>query len=259
MATEKTPRRQSIEQELTVRPWFLASSEAVQEQLLGLGEDCNGFLFDLARRPTIGGGVRLVELAQVLIPESRPIFGIFSNFKVERLDNGTIYHYQYFSWKQGPESGARGIGLVKVGNEITHLVCLRGYSFAVGGETYDCPGGFASPTEEGIAGMFQRFKAELGEELGLPDIRFLEVIGLGPMYVDRGLTNNRPELFAAVIDGNEASKIKVGERVNPDVFEIASGPVVIPVAQLAEFVAINHDSYFQNCVLRLIMKDVLAA
>ncbi len=239
---------------LTNRSWFMASDPEIQEQLLELPENCNGFLADLATRPTEGGGVRLVKLAELLIPKARPIFGIFVVFQVQNLTNNAIYHYQYFSWKQGPESGAKGLLLIKDKNtsQISHLVVLRGFKFATGKEEFDCIGGFAELNESGIQGMLDRFKSELQEELGLSEAPPIEqIIDLGRLTPDPGMTNNRPQIFTAIISSEHANKIRQGLANNPDPWEMRAGVLVIPISHLPELVMQDDDGFLHICLNRL--------
>ncbi|KKU12121.1 MAG: hypothetical protein UX17_C0056G0007 [Parcubacteria group bacterium GW2011_GWC2_45_7] len=254
--------REQVIAKLQARPWFKATSSSLRELLLELPwETCAGFLTDLAARPDELGGVRVIALADLLIPDTSPIFGIFAVFQVQVLkDLQLVYWYQYFSWRQGPESGSKGVVLVRRGGRITHIVVMRGDSFAVGGSTFDGIGGFAEPTEVGVTGMLNRFRTEIGEELGLPELRLEEVIPLGRMYPDRGMTNNHPHLFAAVISGDEAARLGEGEAPNPDPWEMRSGPVVVPVEALwgpQGFVMQNDDSYFGTCMARLVALGLL--
>jgi hypothetical protein len=243
---------------LKSRTWFQASFREVQEKLLSLPregkQDCSGFLEHLANRPDEGGGVRVLSIESVLFP-STPIFGIFINIKVQKIDNPDAqFCYQYFSWRQGPSSGAKGLILVENEGRVTHLVFQRGFSFAVGGDTFDCAGGFAEANEKSMNDMLARFKTEIREELGVETVKLLRVIDLGRMHPDRGMTPNCPNVFAAVIDGSTAAQINEGGHVNPDAYEMQSGPVIVPVEQLwgeNGLAMRNTDAYFQTGCFRL--------
>lgn len=262
---------------LKKKSWFRKSSRAVRSILLGLPikgmddgypealleaekQDCSGFLEHLVNRPDEGGGVKLLYIESILLPPTA-IFGIFLNFKVQNLtDPSKEFCYQYFGWRQGPMSGAKGLILVECEGAITHVVCQRGFSFAVGAEVFDCPGGFAEANETTLNAMLPRFQKEVQEELGIDSMKLLRPLDLGPVHLDRGMTFNCPRLFAAVIDGSTASKIREGEHVNPDVYEMRSGPVIVPVSQLYGangFLMRNTDAYFHACVSRLIALGVI--
>jgi len=249
-------KRQQIEVKLRNRSWFQNSDEAIQQRLLALGEDCNGFLEHLANRPTNGGGVRMLRIKDLLIPDGR-IFGIFINIEVQKLDADIVFAYQYFVWKQGAMSGTKGVVLIETEGKITHVVCLKGFSFAAGAETFDCPGGFS---EDGSLGINENFIKEVQEELNLPEVKVTRVIDLGFNLVDRGMTPNCPAVLAAVISGDDASSINEGKYSNPDPFEMEAGPVIIPVEKLwgkDSFSMKNPDSFFGICCWKLTVLGIL--
>lgn len=255
---EKSKARQAIETRLRDRDWFAFTSAEVRDSLLGLGEDCNGMLEHLVNRPPEGGGVRLVRLRDLLFPQNQMIFGFFVNFEVQKLDDpDKHFNYQYFIWKQGPMSGTKGVVLVEQAEEITHVVCLKGFSFAVGDDTYDCPGGFGTGDKATIK---EQFLLELQEELGLGemDVRYIQ---LGYNLVDRGLTANCPAMIAAVISGEDAKSIQKGKYVNVDQYEMESGAVIVPIEQLwgpDGFMMKNNDGFFLGCMARLIaLREIL--
>lgn len=204
----------------------------------------------------MGGGVRVRRILDVLIPAGR-IFGIFTNLEVERVDNpSVVFAYQYFSWRQGPECGAKGLVLIEdARGHVTHFVALSGFSFAPAMDTTDLPGGFAEVDEQGVKGMIARFDKEIREELGVEDLKIKRVISLGSYHPDRGLTNESPELFAAVIDASTAERIPVGQWRNPDPFEMRSVPNVLPIDKLwgpTGALMTSTDGFLQACVARLV-------
>ncbi len=261
--------REEIEAKLKDRPWFKASRPSVRATLLGLGPDCNGYLEDLASRPDTVGGVRMIAIEEVQVGDTTPTFGIWTIFLVQNLKNlAAVYRYQYFSWKQGPASGAKGILLVRdERGRISHVIVLKGESFAVGGHCYDCPGGFLEPSDtqrvgELADGLLTRIKAEVQEEVGinLAAKQALVVHDLGRVYTDSGMTNNRPGLFAIEVDGHLTAGLVEGKRVNPDPYELDSGCVIIPVEALwgeNGFVERNEYGMFHVMVLRLLSRGLL--
>ncbi len=255
--------REAIEQSLRSRSWFRATSPELQQKLLGLPESCNGFLDHIAYRPEEGGGVRLKSLHSLLLPElpNGLVYGIFPVFNVEKLDGSATFTYQYFSWKQGPGSGVKGVVLIKgADGDISHVVCLSGFSFAAGENTFECVGGFAEMDEESVSELVVIAHREIGEELGLQRIERLKIIRLGPMHTDRSMTSNRPQLFAAIIDGSDTKSIREDVSVNPDTYEMESGAKIVPVKALwgeNGFLMRNTDSFFGMCVARLVALGIL--
>lgn len=240
------------------RSWFKASRGVIRGIILGLGEDCVGFLSELAERPDVIANVRVVSCEEILIPDTRPIFGIFISFKVQRVDNPSVlYHYQYFTWRQGSRSGAKGLLLVRTAGRISHLIVNTGEKFSAGSKCFDSFGGFGEPGGDLVAKATNQFKQEICEELGMEQINIEEIIDLGALMVDAGMTPNHPHIFAAVITGQEAEKIEEGEKNNPDIFELKLGTVIVPIEKLKEFVAENDDSFFLACVARLAAKGIL--
>jgi len=238
------------------KPWFRASDTDIQAKLISLGEECAGFLEDLAKRPDVIAGVRVLALVELLIPKRMPIYGIFPVFLVQREDDlSFVYTYQYFSWRQGPLAGAKGILLVEGSNsEITHVIVNSGEKFATGKATYDGFGGFAEVGEDSIASMIARFREEIREELGLQEIVIKEIVDLGRLRVDAGMTNNHPKIFAAIIDGTQAAKIDEGMKPNPDKRELQMGTVIVPIEKLPEFTFENDDAFFLSCIYRFAVR-----
>jgi len=259
--------RQEIEAVLTSKPWFEVSSPEIKKLLLGLpgsdvpAQNCNGYLAHLANRPTVAGGVKVRKINDVLIPPGR-IFGIFTNIEVEKVaDAKVVFCYQYFSWRQGPESGAKGLVLIKGrSGKVTHGVMLNGYSFAVGADTPDMVGGFAEANETGVKGFLKNFTREMCEELGVPDLVIEEVMPLGNLLVDRGMTNNCPAIYGATIDAASADKIPLGQWKNPDPYEMSAVPNIVPIEKFwgpTGLVATSNDAYFLACVARLVANGTL--
>lgn len=266
--------RRDIEAVLTSKPWFEASSPEIKKLLLELpGKDpveiggkpadqnCNGYLAHLANRPTIAGGVKVRKISEVLFPPGRK-FGILTNIEVESVkDAKVVFCYQYFSWRQGPESGAKGLVLIKGrSGKVTHGVMLNGYSFAVAAVTPDMVGGFAEANETGVKGFLKNFTREMCEELGAPDLVIEEVVPLGNLLVDRGMTNNCPALFSAIIDAANAEKIPLGQWKNPDPFEMSAVPNIVPIEKFwgpTGLVATTNDAFFLACVARLVANGTL--
>ncbi|MCK5475237.1 MAG: hypothetical protein KAI71_01465 [Candidatus Pacebacteria bacterium] len=247
-----------MEERIRDLSWFKSTKLEIQSKLLNLPESANGFISDLLDRPIRGGGVLILSLEELLYSPFDNIFSITPIFKVQSLANlEIVYHYEYHSWKQGPESGSKGLLLLQDNKRITHIVLLTGFKFAPGKDVYDIIGGFSNPDETGIKGMIQRFNTEIKEELGMPEIRVNEIIPLGRLMPDSGLTNNHPNLFAAIIDGSDVNIKEYKETANPDPFEMRVSIMVIPVEILNDFIWENDDGYFLACIARLGAKSII--
>lgn len=257
----QTMERAQIERALKEKPWFKNTEREIQNRLLGLpgaddpNNNGNGFLAHLAWRPEIGGGVQIVAMSTLLIPAGR-IYGIFSQFKVRKTDNtGLDFFYQYFSWRQGPSSGSKGVIIVRDRDgDISHIVIPRIFSFGVGAEVFDTVGGFAFD-EVGIVGLVQRFLTEAQEEIGIDPKHVKRIIPLGLLHLDPGMGPNCPDIFAAEIGEEALATIKAGQYVNPDPYEMKSVPIVLKSESLwgpNGHVMTNTNAYFSACLLRLL-------
>jgi hypothetical protein len=240
--------RQATIELLQTRLWFRATREELRQKVLSLAPACDGFLEHLARRSEEGGGTRIESLQDMLIPDGK-IFGILVNFNVHRLDDpGFKYRYQYFVWRQGEYAGPKGIVLVEQQGRVTHVVCLRKFSFAFGTEDYECLGGFTEAGEEDIARLLKSIGRELKEELGLDVDKITHVIHLGLTCPDRGTTASQASLFAAVLDGEGVPLSE--QHTNSDLFEMRSRPIIAPLARFlgeSGIVATTSDGLLKAC------------
>ena len=255
-----TERKQAAIVELQKRSFWKATQPSIQQQILGLPDDCAGYLEDLINRQIEVGGVRKIAISELIVPDACPIFSILTIYLVQSLkDPSLAYRYQYHSWKHGPNSGSKGLLFVRNGFKLTHLLCLRGESFAVGGPTFDTFGGFIEVKKDDINKMVGNFKREISEEMGLKpedELDLEEIIPLGRLFVDRGLTNNHPFIFAAVVNGEKATKIKTEEDAgNPDPYEMRSGTFLVPIKDVSGqkgFAMQNDDGYFLSIMMRMV-------
>ncbi|CAN5424189.1 hypothetical protein BH09PAT4_BH09PAT4_02980 [soil metagenome] len=251
-----TPERQKIVEQLCEAPWFQATDPELQRMLATLpdtgAENHDGFLQDLANRPSNVGGVTVKKMID--LPHGN--FALLPVFEVENPQTGQNYTYEYISWRYGPQSGAKGIVFVRPpipGASPTHFITLVGERFAPGRKTHDAIGGFADIGVKGVQNLLHRFEAEIREETGVTDLSIDEVSDLGPLQTDTGMTNNRPNLFTAYIDTEEAARIPE-KPVNGDIYELDTGALVIPMQKLKEFILENTDAFFQAAMLKAIAK-----
>ncbi len=251
--------RLDIIDRLNQASWFQATEPALQQMLLDLPEDApnkndwNGFLDDLAVRPSLLGGMTVLRLVKLLCGN----YGAIVQFEV-RNPEGTVFTYEYFSWKHGPMSGAKGIVFVRTDEVITHFIVLRGEKFAPAKYCWDTVGGFADIGSEGVFTLPDRIKLEIQQELGSSEIVVSEVHDLGRMMTDAGQTNNNPGVFAAVIDAHNATKVN-RNPVNGDEFELQAGVFIFPLAQLHELVSDIGDTFFMTALVRSIAAGIIPA
>lgn len=249
-----TPERERLLTELMKKEWFLHSSLAVQMEIAQLPTDDkvnhDGFIADLVNRPSSIGTLEVLFMTRI----ARGNFGLTPIFKV-RNENGTEYEYEYFSWRYGVNSGAKGIVFVRDENRnISHFVALAANKFATGQMEWSAVGGFIDLTLEGVTSAIDRMKVEIQQELGLPDIEVEEVYDLGVVAPDAGMSNQRPALFAAFLDGSQAAQI-ADQPLNPDEYELKAGAQVFPIGQITEFLRTADDGYFLTAFTRALVDE----
>jgi len=244
------PERRAIAGQLADRPWFAATDSTLQQELIGLPENHHGFLADLAARPDEIAGIQVEKLVDL----PRGNFALVPKFQVYNPKQDARYTYEYVSWKQGPQSGAKGVVFVRPplpGASPTHFIVMIGDKFAPGKKSFDLIGGFVELDPRGIEKVSETALREVREECGVEDLHIDEVADLGPIQVDAGMTNNRPNLFAAYINAEQADRIP-DEPVNTDITELPSGALKVPMHQLKQFVLENTDAFFQAAMLKAI-------
>lgn len=243
-----TPERRAIFEKLQERQWFKETAPELQKQLLTLPskgiENHDGFLKDLAERPEQIASIKVERMVDL----PRGSFALVPKFEVSRLDNPSMrYTYEYVSSRTGPYTGAKGVVFVEDNGNITHVIALQGEKFATGKPSWDSIGGFVDTS----------IQAEIKEELGVPELTIQRIDDLGKINPDVGMSNNEPSLFAAVISASDAKKIS-SKPVNPDIRELASGTVVIPIQELSQIVMNNNDAFFLSTIARAWAKGIIA-
>lgn len=255
---QATPERRAIFEQLQEKQWFQHTDPSLQKALLTLPskgrENHDGFLEDLAKRPEEVANVKIERLVD--LPHGS--FALVPKFEVSRLDNPSMrYTYEYVSWRTGPLSGAKGVVFVEKDGQTTHFIVLRGEKFAPGKKTWDTVGGFIDLDSDGVKNLDERTVHEIREELGVKDLKIRSVVNLGRVLPDAGMTNNEPLLFAAFISDADKSRI-ASQPVNPDVYELKSGALVLPMEQLPDVVMTNTDGYFLSTIARAWAKGIIA-
>lgn len=258
LLAKATPERRAIGEKLMEKSWFQRTDPELQKALLTLPskgiENHNGFLDDLAGRPDTLANIKIERL--VALP--RGSFALVPKFEVSRLDNPSMrYTYEYVSWRNGPMTGEKGVVFVENGGKTTHFIVLRGEKFATGKKSWDSIGGFADIGADGVNSIDERTAREIQEELGVPDMVISRKVNLGTIHTDVGMTNNEPGIFAAFIDGKDASKIS-SRPLNGDMRELRTGAVVFPIDALPNVVMTNTDSYFLSVIARAWAKGIIA-
>jgi len=238
---------QFIKEKLDSRKWFQDTDEDVKKNLLELVKDrsTRGFVEDLANRPARVGSTKQIRLIKIAhAPKKYGIYGIAAWFEVETKDGKKGVEGVY-SWAMGPKSGAKLLVLLQKNNLITDVILLKNEKFPVGAEVYDMPGGFPKENESVIHLIRRQLKEELGIDTTDGNAKLVDVISLGRIMPDAGMTNNHPFLYAVVIE-TKKKKFKGG-----------NGEVVIwPIEKLNEMVNRVDDGYFLSALTRLTLSGV---
>ena len=251
-----TPERKKIFETLKEKQWFQNTSRDLQKTLLTLpdkgAENHDGFLKNLSERPETLANIKVERLIDL----PKGAFVVLPKFEVSRVDNpSTRFTYEYVSWRNGPLSGAKGVVFVEKEGKATHFIVLKGDKFAPGKNTFDTIGGFIDkPKDE--AAIHEGTMKEIRDELGVSTLTVSRTVDLGRVLTDEGLTNNEPKLFAAFISSDEAKKI-TSDPVNPDIYELKNGAVVLPMKDLPKVVMENSDGLFLSTIARAWAKGII--
>jgi hypothetical protein len=185
-------------------------------------------------------------------PAEFPIYGITTRFVVQD-SKGEMKSEGYFSWGWGPKSGAKLIVLVRKNGEITHLAFQREAKFPTGSVEYNLAGGFPKLNESILNFILRSLKKDLNLDIQSGKITLSEIISLGRVAPDSGMTNNHPNLYAVIIDFSENvfPKIQAGDK-----FEEDNGLVLWPINEVSEIVNKCDDSYFLAAMARLTLSGI---
>ncbi len=216
----------------------------------------DGFLDDLAGRAGILVGVEVESMTAL----NRGNFALIPVFDVRNTQNGQQHTYESVSWRQCPHSDAKGIVFVRPpipGAEPTHFFTLIGDKFAPGKPVDDTIVGFMDLGVGGVQKVLDRIGKEVREETGVEDLVIEDIVELGQIYPDVGMTNNYPTIFAAFINAAEAARIPQ-HPINPDTRDLRSGALVTPMQHLRQFVLLNTDAIFQSAMLKALINGTIA-
>lgn len=212
-----------------------------------------GYVEDLSSREEKINGDTILKLTK--ISHGEPEFGIYGigtwfeleNDKKEKRMEG------YYSWGWGPKSGAKLLVLIKRKGEITHLALNREAKFPTGSIVYNLAGGFPKLNESVLNFIIRSLKKDLNLNIKDGDITLSEIISLGRVSPDSGMTNNHPNLYAVVLEFEDA---KYPEVQAGTVFEEDEGIVLWPISEISEIVNKCDDSYFLSALARINLSGI---
>lgn len=248
-------RYEIVMKNLESKKWYQASSDSVKDEIksLGINPSTFGYVEDLAMREDQLSGDKLIKLDK--IAHGEPEFGIYGittwfdvlNEKKETRQEG------YFSWGWGPKSGAKLLVLVRRNKEITHFAFQRENKFPTGAVDYSLAGGFPKLNESILNFIIRSLKKDLGLDIKDGGVTLNEIISLGRIEPDSGMTNNHPNLYAVIIDLDETKypDVQAGDK-----FEEGEGIVLWPIDEVSEIVNKSDDAYFLSALARITLSGI---
>jgi dTDP-glucose 4,6-dehydratase len=252
---ENLVRYEIVMKNLESKKWFKNSSGEIKKELHTLAIDPStfGYVEDLADRDEKLGKDTLLKLVKV--EHAEPEFGIYGiaawfeveNEKKEKRMEG------FYSWGWGPKSGAKLLVLVRRKGEITHFAFQRTQKFPTGSVVYDLPGGFPKLNESVLDLVIRSLQKDLNFDVRKNGITLNEIISLGRVAPDSGMTNNHPNLYAVIVDlaDEKYPEVQAGDK-----YEENEGLVLWPVNEISEMVNKCDDSYFLAAMARLTLSGI---
>ncbi len=248
-------RFEMVMKNLTSKKWFNDSADEIKDEIkaLAINPSTFGYVEDLSSHDDKIGGDTLLKLIKIEhAPTEFGIYGIGTWFVVENSD-GDKRSEGYYSWGWGPKSGAKLLVLVRRKGEITHFAFQREGKFPTGSVEYNLAGGFPKLNESVLNFILRSLKKDLGLDVRDGNITLNEIISLGRMAPDSGMTNNHPNLYAVIVDfgDNIYPEIQAGNKL-----EESEGIVLWPIDEVSEIVSKCDDSYFLSAMSRLTLSGI---
>jgi len=252
---ENLVRYEIVMKNIQSKNWYKVSSEEIKKEIatLAMNPATFGYVEDLALREDKINGDKLIKLSKIVHGEPEfGIYGIATWFEVENK-KGEKRMEGYYSWGWGPKSGAKLLVLVKRHGEITHLAFQREVKFPTGSIVYNLAGGFPKLNESVLNFIIRSLKKDLDINIKDGDVTLSEIVSLGRVAPDSGMTNNHPNLYAIILDFDDT---KFPELQAGDKFEEGEGIVLWPINETQEIVSKCDDSYFLAAMARLTLSGI---
>lgn len=252
---ENLVRFEMVMRNIESKKWFQDSPDEIKDEIkaLAMNPPTFGYVEDLSTHDDKIGDDTLLKLIKIEhAPNEYGIYGIGTWFVVEN-GKGEKRSEGYYSWGWGPKSGAKLLVLVRRRGQITHFAFQREGKFPTGSIEYNLAGGFPKLNESVLNFILRSLKKDLGLDAGESNITLNEIISLGRVTPDSGMTNNHPNLYAVIVD--------FGEDVYPDIgpgdkFEQNEGIVLWPIDEVSEIVNKCDDAYFLAAMARLDLSGI---
>ncbi|AKM82859.1 dTDP-glucose 4,6-dehydratase [Candidatus Woesebacteria bacterium RIFOXYC1_FULL_31_51] len=248
-------RYEIVIRNLESKKWYQNSSEKIKKEIksLGINPSTFGYVEDLAGREDHLDGDTILSLEKIEHGDPKyGIYGIGSWFEVENTKKEKRME-GYYSWGWGPKSGAKLLVLIKRRGEITHLATQRELKFPTGAIEYTLPGGLPTLNESVLDFIVRSLQKDLNLSVANNDAVLDQIISLGRLNPDSGMTNNKPNLYAIVVDlSNELyTDVKKGDK-----FEEDEGIVLWPIEKLSDLINKCDDAYFLSALTRLNLMEI---
>ena len=255
MVEEDPKKIKLIVAKLKSHDWYKNSSSVIKEKLLHLVKVArtSGFVEDLANRPEVIGNLKQNKVVKFEhSPDKNNIYGVAIWFEVED-EEGKKHIEGYYSWAMGVKSGAKLLVLTRHKGQLTHLAMVKEQKFPIGSVIYNLAGGLPKVNESVFDLISRKLLEDLGVDVKNGSAKIGEIIGLGRVTPDPGMTNNHPFLYAIILDlsDNIFPPIIPGET-----YESGNQLVLWPVEKLQELVNRIDDSYFLSALARLTLSGV---
>ncbi|MBU1117894.1 hypothetical protein KKD37_02925 [Patescibacteria group bacterium] len=238
MTMEKLSEKRMAQIEMLEKhDWWNATDAAIRLKIAYLPEKkWDGAIEDLINRTDIVGGLEQKRIIRFETDAGQ--FGGLINFEVvNHHDGDKVQSYMYWTWRNGPASGAKGTVFVASNGVITHFVRLYAEKFAIGGEVVDDSiGGFGAVGEDSLTTWIRELTEELHTEL-----KIIKVVDLGPVRTDSGLGNMMPNVFFAIVDG-EGLDLSADSPLL-DRPEVESKYTLAPIAEYPQFLRETDSGY----------------
>jgi dTDP-glucose 4,6-dehydratase len=248
-------RHEMVIKNLESKKWYQDSSDEIKDEIkaLAMNPSTFGYAEDLSSHEEKIGKDTLLKLIKIEhAPNEYGIYGIGTWFVVEN-EKGDKRSEGYYSWGWGPKSGAKLLVLVRRNGEITHFAFQREGKFPTGSIEYNLAGGFPKLNESVLNFILRSLKKDLGLDVQKENITLNEIVSLGRVAPDSGMTNNHPNLYAVIVDFEDDVYPDVTEGVK---FEENEGIVLWPISETSEIVSKCDDAYFLAAMARLDLSGI---
>lgn len=243
-------RYEIVIKNLESKKWYQESCLEIKDEIktLGINPATFGYVEDLAGRDDHLNGDTIIKLSRIAHADSKyGVYGIGSWFEVKNKKD-EVRMEGYYSWGWGPKSGAKLLVLAKRKGEITHLATQREQKFPTGSVEYILAGGFPKLNESVLDFIIRSLQKDLGLDVSSKDLVLDQIISLGRLSPDAGMTNNKPNMYAVVvnIDDGLYKDLKKDDKIEKD-----DGLVLWPINKLSDLISKCDDAYLLSALLRL--------